>query len=166
MANPTHTLIASQTASGSTSTITFSSIPSTYTDVKLIANIRDANTTVGDNLIIRFNSDSTTNYSYVSISSSGATASSATTTNATNLISKIKTAIDIANTFSYFEMYISNYNSTSTKPIFIVDAWDNLDIWASQWRGTSGITSITLTNSSASNFVANSTFYLYGIKNS
>lgn len=57
--------IAQQVASGSPSTLTFSSIPGTYTDLLLVVTGRDTKATASDlNMFIRFNSDTTAaNYS-------------------------------------------------------------------------------------------------------
>ena len=60
MANPTHTLIASQTVSSAVPTVNFNTFPSTYTDLKFLISAR-SDTTNGaagnqDGLFVRFNS--------------------------------------------------------------------------------------------------------------
>ncbi len=57
----TYTPIASATLAASTSSITFSSIPATYTDIVVVIN--DINSTGSFDTNIRFNGDSGSNYS-------------------------------------------------------------------------------------------------------
>jgi hypothetical protein len=78
-----------------------------------------------------------------------------------------------SDTFSNVEVYIPNYTSSAQKSLS-VDAVieDNSGSGAIQvrlhtwiWSGTSAINIITLFPGSG-DFIANSNFYLYGIKNS
>lgn len=175
MANATMTLISSQTLGGTTASVTFSSIPSTYNDLKLMISARgDAALTLGL-ILTRLNSDTGNNYSYTNILGNSAAASSARgTSNSGDTSIVFDQTISTTSTFASSEIYIPNYNSTSTKPFFGIHGTENNDnspdtadikVAASQYRGTSGISSITLTPNSG-NFVQYSTFYLYGIKNS
>ena len=80
----TYEKIASTTVSGTTtSQISFSSLPSTYTDLRVVL------VTKGDqdqNSYIRFNSDTGTNYSYTRINTNGVTAATFNSTNATAVL--------------------------------------------------------------------------------
>jgi hypothetical protein len=77
----TYEPIATETASGSVSSITFSSISGTYTDLVIIVN---GGTAGSDNsLVVRFNSDTGGNYSYTAIDGDGS-GSSALASNNTN----------------------------------------------------------------------------------
>ena len=176
MASATYTLISSQTLGGSIASVTFSSIPSTYNDLKLVISARgDASGDTRDGINLTFNSDSATNYSYTHLlgNSSAATSNRASsqTVDYTNYIPEPLTT---ANTFGSLEFYIPNYNSTGSKPFLTLNVQENnatsagtanIEATAHLYRGASGISSITLTPQSG-NFVANSNFYLYGIKNS
>ena len=175
MANPTMTLISSQTLGGTTALVTFSSIPSTYNDLKLVCSMRgDVSALLGAVKVV-FNSDSATNYSLTNLLGNSSAASSTKTTSATSdLIINQNDATATASTFGSCEIYIPNYNSTGSKPWLNIDVTEDnaatagsADIQANAhlYRGTSGISSITLTPNSG-NFVANSSFYLYGINNS
>ena len=63
MANPTMTLIASNTVgSGGVASVTFSSIPATYTDLILKSSSRDTTTSVSAQINIQFNGDTAANY--------------------------------------------------------------------------------------------------------
>ena len=175
MANPTMTLISSQTLGGTTASVTFSSIPSTYNDLKLVVSARgDAASTDGQ-LTVNFNGDSGTNYSWTAVAGyNGSNTYGTGSYGSTNIGAlELDEASVTASTFSSIELYIPNYNSTGTKPVFNLGAAENnsasagnrLGAVAGQYRGTSGISSITLTPNSG-NFVQYSNFYLYGIKNS
>ena len=175
MANPTMTLISSQTLGGTTASVTFSSIPSTYNDLKLVCSMRGDVSALLGAVKAAFNGDSATNYSLTNLLGNTSAASSTRTTSATSdLIINQDDATATANTFGSCEIYIPNYNSTGSKPWFNIDVTEDnattagsADIQANAhlYRGASGISSITLTPSSG-NFVQFSDFYLYGIKNS
>ena len=175
MANATYTLISSQVLGSAVSTVTFSSIPNTYNDLKLMISARGDAASATGQIQMRLNNDTGTNYSYTYILGNSAAASSARSTSNTADTSIIfDEATSTAPTFGSSEIYIPNYNSTSSKPFFGIHVTENnsnsadqadVKAVASLYSGASGISSITLTSSSG-NFIANSSFYLYGIKNS
>jgi hypothetical protein len=70
----TYTLISSQVLGSNTASITFSSIPGTYTDLTLRVSARSDDAGQMDYLVTRFNSDSATNYSNTSLYGSGGAA--------------------------------------------------------------------------------------------
>jgi hypothetical protein len=78
-----------------------------------------------------------------------------------------------SNTFSSFELYIPNYGSSATKPFSSFTAHENnsttayLNAVAGLAAISSAVTSLSvLPNTSGTiNFVAGSSFHLYGIKN-
>ena len=174
MANPTMTLIASNTVgSGGVSSVTFSSIPSTYTDLIIKTSLRsNVSSGYGANAYMTFNG-STSGYSdcllyNINLGVGSANASNAYITWASMNDSNNNTA----NTFGNGEIYIPNYTSSNYKSVSIdslfednsgLNAYMSLD--AAVWSNTSPITSITLT-SSGTTFAQYSTAYLYGIKNS
>ena len=176
MASATMTLISSQTLGGTTASVTFSSIPSTYNDLKLVVSARgDMASTANIGIGVKFNGDSATNYSYTQLYGNSSVAGSPRASSQTSDISMLMDGpTATTSTFGSLEMYIPNYNSTGSKPWFDIDVQENNSITANAayietiahlYRGSSGISSITLTPQSG-NFVANSNFYLYGIKNS
>lgn len=174
MANPTMTLISSQTLGGSTASVTFSSIPSTYNDLKLVVSARGDTAAFPVAINLKINGDTGTNYSYTNLLGNSSVTSSTRSTSATvDAIPNIDGASATASTFGAWEMYFPNYNSTGSKPFFGIDVNEtndttaghaNIQVNAHLYRGGSGITSIVLTPSSG-NFVQYSDFYLYGIKN-
>lgn len=175
MANPTMTLISSQTLGGTTASVTFSSIPSTYNDLKLVISARGDTAQVFVNLVLNFNGDTATNYSYsVLTGNSSATGSSRLSSQTLDGSAYFDGANPTASTFGSCEIYIPNYNSTGSRQFFNIDVLENnsasvtnayIQTAAHLYRGGSAITSIAL-KSFTGNFVQYSNFYLYGIKNS
>ena len=176
MAN-TYTLIASNTLSSAAASVTFSSIPNTYTDLVLKISARtDAATIWGGNIQLELNgsSGSTSLYSNTELTGSGSAATSARNSGSGQWYGdggRIDTAGNTANTFTSDEWYISNYTASQNKTASRSNASEQnataayINVSANLWRSTSAITSIFI-NSYAGNFVSGSTFYLYGIKNS
>jgi len=168
------TLIASQVLSSKTTNVTFSSIPQTYTDLKLLLSAQnDDGGAYTDLLFVQLNSDTTSNYSETRIYGFSTTAGSSRTSSSGFLAPRIDSAGGTANVFSCTEFYIPNYTSTSTKQIWsfgVAEQNDTSNAYitadAELYRGTSAITSISLAVNGAYNFSINSSFYLYGIKNS
>ena len=73
-AGSTYTKIASTTLGTAAASYTFNSIPSTYTDLVLVANIQQV--TNGEDVAIQFNTDTGTNYSRIYVCGSGSSAHS------------------------------------------------------------------------------------------
>lgn len=175
MANPTMTLIATQTLGANTASVTFSSIPSTYNDLKLVISSRTAAVGSAAAYAFSFNGDSAANYSNTILSGNSSAALSGRASSQSQDLSLVTSgAGSTASTFGASEIYISNYNSTGSKPFFDFDVSENnlasagaanAGACAHLYRGTSGISSITVTPNSAY-FFQYSDFYLYGIKNS
>ena len=74
MATQTYSPIATQTLLGAAASITFSSIPGTYTDLKLV--LTTTVSAVAPNITLQFNGDTTSNYTYIQMIGTGATTSS------------------------------------------------------------------------------------------
>jgi hypothetical protein len=160
MAN-TYTLIQAQTLASSAASVTFSSIPATYTDLVLRVSAR--NTTSSEIFDFGFNGV-TTNQSSTYLNGSGSAATSAQYT----LYNRSNPSTSTASTFSNSEIYIPNYAGNTNKPVSMVGANENngttiyMNTVAGLWSSTAAITSITCT----APFATGSSFYLYGIKNS
>jgi hypothetical protein len=168
----TYVLISSQVLGSTAASVTFSSIPSTYTDLVIQMSCRDAYSGSNDNLWYRLNGDTGTNYSGTWVEGSGSAASSSRIASfSLGPMLYLDGNGNTANTFSSHELYIPNYNSTTAKPIFAISATEDnsatayIRNYAGLYRGTSAITSILLTPN-GQNFLAGSSFYLYGVKNS
>jgi hypothetical protein len=170
----TYKLISSNVLSSSTASVTFSAIPSTYTDLVVRFSLRGDRADRRDVLMVGLNSSSINisgTYLYSTYSSSvGQGGRDAAATSAG--FGWFDAATATANTFASGEIYIPNYTTSTTKPInSIIMSEDNsttADGWlqASFANSTAVITSINLSRLFGSNFVSGSSFYLYGIKNS
>jgi len=164
----TMTLISAQTLGSSVSSVTFSSIPSTYTDLKLVMSVRGTQAQVYTGGKIEFNGV-TTGYSLRQLYGSGSAAFSGTTS-AIPFDATGSTAT--ANTFNNCEIYIPNYLSSNNKSLSLDLVTENnateayTELYAGLWSNSAAITSILITANSTFNWVANSTFYLYGIVSS
>lgn len=173
MAN-TYTLINSVTVgAGGASSIAFSSIPSTYTDLYLEVSLRGAVAgTWADNLI-KFNS-STSNFTNKYIYGNGATANPGSNaySGSGGYFGGAPGSTNTANTFSNGGIYIPNYAGSNYKSYSSDNAAEAnvttayLHLIAGLWSDTSAINSITLVTDNGTNYAQYTTAYLYGIKNS
>lgn len=171
MAN-THVLIASNTVTGSsTSQIVFSSIPQTYSDLKVI--VKSKVDGANGNLALRFNS-STGAYNQIVMdtggSGSGPAYSSSLTSIAYWYTATTNSAYD-GPRFAYNEIAINHYTGSNYKGCRIysflpgtVSGFDGKSNTQAQWVNTDAITSLNIFNYSSHNFIVGSTFQLYGIK--
>jgi hypothetical protein len=152
----TYVPIATQTTSGSVSSVSFSSIPSTYQDLVLVAN---AIGSTALDLYATFNSDTGSNYSRTYIYGNGSSAGSGRDTSTAYIgIASINT------TPSPNIIQIMNYANTSTYKTTLsrVNTSGATDATVGLWRSTAAINAITLTTSSGT-IAANSSFTLYGL---
>ena len=169
----TYSLISSNVLTSTAASVTFSSIPSTYTDLVLRFSARNDIGATQRTVQIEFNGSAGTAYSITAMSGNGASASS-------NRLSAQASGFDsagqvpsgyTASTFSNVELYIPSYLASNNKAFSITSTTENnsttsyLFATAGLWSNTAAITQVKLT-SNADNFVSGSSFYLYGIKNS
>jgi hypothetical protein len=165
----TYSLIASSTVgSGGASSITFSSIPSTFTDLL----VKISTKTSFDWLACEFNNSGGTAYDQFYVRGDGSNTSSGNQDNQAAAYATITGQNVTANTFGNAELYIPNYTSSKYKSILgdgISEANQTaayVYLVSSLWENTAAITQIKLTKASGGNFDQYSTAYLYGISNS
>jgi hypothetical protein len=167
MAN-TFVLIQAQNLTSTATSITFSSIPATYTDLLIKSSIRNSGSDpINGRLTINGTSSG---YSETLLYGSGSSSAAAQASSGTfiNWTALGNSGSSLSNTFSNGEIYIPNYLVAQNKPILSYSADENnssaanLYFDAPLWSNTSAITSLTLTASLGS-FAINSSFYLYGI---
>jgi hypothetical protein len=175
MAN-TYQLIEAKTLGSNTNEVTFSAIPGTYTDLLVKASTRQSGNADGNQMGIRFNGSSASDYSRRLIYGDGSTVNggSGASENFARL-AFAQSSTYTANTFNNIEIYIPNYTSSDYKS-FSTDAVSENNataqyaqaFYAGLWSNTAAITSLSLSEYSGSgtDFVQYSTFYLFGIKNS
>ena len=170
----TYTLISSVTVgSGGASSIDFTSIPATYTDLKLVTSLRPASGTGATYAQITFNGTGS-GYSMRRLYGSG----SGTGSGSNSAQSKLQDAYltngtdYTASVFANGELYIPNYAGSNQKSVSLDSVQENNGTAAYAFLSaglsniTSAITSIKLETDNASNFAQHSSAYLYGIKNS
>jgi hypothetical protein len=156
----TYEPISTQSLGTATATVTFSSIPQTYTDLVIVSQMQL--TTGSQAIFLRFNSDSANNYSVTRVYSDGSTATSDRFATQPGIDSSYvsNTSRTIAN------INIQNYSNSSTYKT-VLGRWNSSAftvIIAGLWRNTNAITSLTLTPNGSDTFISGSTFTLYGIK--
>jgi hypothetical protein len=156
-AGNTYEAIATQTLGSAAASVTFSSIPGTYTDLVIVVN---GTNTANNNLNTQFNGDTGTNYSRTIMYGAAGTAVSARDTSATGIAltyfegrtMSVYSIMNYANTTTY-KTALSRTNA----PVIAVTAVVGL------WRSTAAINSITLT-SVAGTMDIGTTLSIYGIK--
>lgn len=161
----TYEPIATTTLTAGTASVTFSSIPATYTDV--VAVVQAISDGTYANFNVRVNGDSGSNYSRTRLSGNGTSATSARATNQTSLF--LADVSGISNTgYSMYIVNFMNYSNTTTYKSMLSrtntvngNIGDGVELHAHLWRSTSAINEI---NFLVSSFASGSTFTLYGIK--
>ena len=172
MAN-TYTLISNNILSSNKTSVNFTSIPNTYTDLCMKLSVRTDATLTYDFINFTFNNASA-NFSNTYLRGSGSAASSGN--NSSQSFIRIYYSTDgdtaTASTFGNAEIYIPSYTASQNKPLSAFGVTEtnataaNMAITAGLWSDTSAITSILLQPINGSYFLTGSSFYLYGIKNS
>jgi hypothetical protein len=165
-------LIAKQTVgSGGAASVSFSNIPQTYTDLKVVYSARTTRSSVGSYCYISFNG-SASNFSGILLGGYGTGVTSASQAQGAGVNTDANAT---ANNYNNTDIYIPNYTSTTIAKSFSTDSVseDNSStgfdyLFAGLWNpGTqAAITSLTLTPESGGALVQYSTFYLYGISSS
>ena len=149
------------TTTSATSSYTFSSIPSTYTDLVMVCNLKA--TSSNSSLVARFNGDGGSNYSVTQLYGNGSSAISQRLSSQTEVYlsySGFPTA-----TFAPTIVNFQNYSNTTTNKTFVSRsgyAAAYVDASVGLWRSTAAISSITLY--AGNSFDTGCTFSLYGIK--
>lgn len=161
----TYEPIATTTLGSAASTITFSSIPATYTDLRIVL-VTVTSTTNYPRL--RYNSDTGTNYSLTYISGSGSAASSNRTTTQSKIVvpQNGSTSTTIPTMFTYD---IFSYAGSTNKTCFITCQTDQngsgaVEYDVALWRSTSAINAIELALDNAGNYNTGTIATIYGIK--
>jgi hypothetical protein len=171
----TYFKIASVTVgSGGAASIDFTSIPATYTDllIKISSRTTFTGSGVRDQIAIKFNASSTSDYSdrWVYGIPSIATSSFGTSSATFSLIGYTSGNSSGANTFGSAEVYIPNYASNTNKSASGEGVGEDnsastgLAMSAILRANTAAITSISIISYNAANLLQYSTATLYGIK--
>jgi len=173
MAN-TFVKIASVTVgSGGASSIDFTSIPGTYTDLCLKVSARDARAVVASSIVLQINGSTAASGSYRRIYGDGSAAFSDSSSGDTTVQSGHSDGNSAtANTFGNVEIYIPNYAASANKTFSSDGVAETnatatyMSMVAGLWANTAAITQITIKPATAVNFLQYSSATLYGIKSS
>jgi hypothetical protein len=171
-AGKTYTRIGSTTASGGETSVTFSSIPQTYTDLVLVVNAH-GNSANGNYIYSQWGNgsvDTGTNYSTTVMSgyvSGGSGAKVSTKFNTRSNFNMDYYATPATTPYSLRRLHIMNYSNTTTYKAGILradrgDSTGGTDQTIGVWRSTSAINIITITIDQNS-YGSGSMFTLYGI---
>lgn len=158
----TYEPIATTTLGSAASSITFSSIPSTYTDLRLvICGKAVVNTDVAT---IQFNSDTANNYSFTDLYGDGAGANSQRLANRNSIW---VTAVGMSTIVSLITIDIFSYAGSTYKTALAtfsndINGGGFVEVTTGLWRSTSAINNIGLKLSN--NWGIGTVATLYGIK--
>ena len=153
----TYTPIYSTTFSSVASSITFSNIPTTFTDlVVVIGGKFSADISAG----IYFNGDTGSNYATTRIWGNGTSAQSSSSNNST----QISLTAGNGSVLSTYIANIMNYSNASTyKPVLGRASQDQVSSRIGMWKSAAPITSITFV-ANGGNFAVGTAVTMYGIK--
>lgn len=165
--------IATVTGDGSAGTLSFTSIPSTYTHLQIRGICRDGRAVSVDTGYFVINSDTGTNYAYHhlqgngSSASAGAASSSAPSNTSQFVIPGTSAGASMMGTIVTDFLDYKNTNKYKTvRTLSGTDLNGSGNAWfsSSLWMNTNAITRIDLTTGTGSAWTSTTTFALYGIK--
>lgn len=158
----TYTALATITLTSADSEIVFSSIPATYRDLVIVANIK---ATEGNFLLGRLNSDSGSNYSRVVMAGNGSTTESFAAASVTSLDPGTR----ISTNWSSVQLQFFDYAQTNKHKTVLgrlnsptETGFAPVAASAMRWANTNAVNTISLRPDSSS-WAIGSTFSLYGI---
>lgn len=171
----TYDTISTTTLGSPTSTITFSGIASSWTDLRLVV-VPQSNQNETQ-MYLRFNSDTGNNYSYTFLSGRFAGGVDAINTfrgtsgDGTGILTTYR-GVDTTN-LGLITLDVFSYAGSTNKTVLGTSSEDRGNGSTSSqvgrmvglWKSTSAITSVTLSVLGVTTFVAGTTATLYGIKN-
>lgn len=154
----TYEPISTTTLGSTASSVTFSSIPGTYTDLVLVTS-NTSSGGLGGVYLDQINGDTGTNYSHTKIYGTGSVAGSDRNTSDTSVNIGLSNSTQCNNIFHFM-----NYSNTTTYKTVLArgnSASGQTRASVTLWRNTAAITSFKI---SGVTFDVGSTFTLYGIK--
>jgi hypothetical protein len=168
----TYTLINDTTLGSAQASVTFSSIPNTYKYLVVLFSVRSSDQASANNIIVRFNGDSGSNYDYrqlYSASSVGTDAAAATTGIVVGAFTPTSgpTGAFSPGTFTIFDYASTSkgkaISGTSGRSDTTSAANQNVNVHYGFWRTTgSAVTSLTVLPA-AGNLATDCRFTLYGV---
>lgn len=168
------TVIQEVVTSGSAGSVTFSNIPATYRDLRIVVTGRAIHaSTNSESIGVQFNGDTGSNYvdHYVDFQATSATTPAVNTSNTLNQIGYLPGSTSPANTVGMIQFDMGNYAGTSFYKVGSSTErmwYDTSSVFATlrghTWKSTSAISSIKVfTTDGSTNFVDGAIVTLYGI---
>lgn len=166
----TYEPIASITLGATATSVAFSSIPQTYTDLVIVSTIRISGTG-GEGASIQFNGDTATNYSWTRLFANTSVTSDRASNTSTPLFGYYPGNDSTSGLFGNSIAQINNYSNTTTNKTML-QRWNNnqtggvphVGLNVVLYRSTNAISSMLITAGASKNFIAGCTFNIYGIK--
>lgn len=171
--NSFESIATSIVGAGGSSSISFSSIPSTYTHLQIRAITRTNRADTNDFITLRFNSDSGTNYSYHSLYGNGSSVGAGDYGTSTGSPWSGVTAGNNAagSQFGGVVIDVLDYKNTNKyKTVKLLSGTDQngttgrLYVMSNLWRNTAAISTMTIIPTYGTSFSQYSHFALYGVK--
>lgn len=161
----TYEPIATTTLSSTAASISFNSIPNTYTDLRFTLVVNTINTG-SEGIRLTYNNDSATNYSDTYLSATGTSLVSGRDTNASFIILHYNGTSTTIPTFYFGD--VLGYRGSTFKTVLTGSSEDkngsgNSTRNVGLWRSTSAITTLTLSNAGGGNLGVGTVATLYGI---
>jgi len=166
----TYEPIATNTLGSAAASITFSSIPATYTDLRVVFSNVKISSSSSNVAYLRFNGDDGGNYSFTSLYGNGSGPFSFTGTSGDGYTGIGLNTGPVSTTVPHFYTAdIFSYRASIFKTSLLTASQDQngsgfVPSAVGLWRSTAAITSLTLVHS-ATDFATGTTATLYGIKN-
>jgi hypothetical protein len=160
----TYTPIATANGTGSSATISFTSIPSTYTDI-FLAGTFSGTSTGGFGIVLNSNTSSV--YSFTHIRGDGSAAASDRASNQSAWNVNYTGTYGTGGVTNTFLASFNNYSNTTTNKTMLARYnVPNLETMAyvGLYRSTSAITQVDVKINGGSFFTTGTTFTLYGVK--
>jgi hypothetical protein len=157
----TYEKIATQTLGSAVATVTFSSISSAYTDLRVIF---VGNLSAAATCFLRYNNDSGSNYSQTDLIGNGTSAVSQRRSNATGF--RLYDVDASSNPINNIIFNVQNYSNTTTNKTTLsrsADSGGEVGAGVSLYRSTSAINRLDFVTG-AGTWSVGSTFTIYGIK--
>jgi hypothetical protein len=152
----TYTPIATTTLGSNAGSVTFSSVPSTYTDIIAVCNIKLSSAST---IYTQVNADNGNNYSKTSLDGENGVVTASRNSNINSpLFGYSANTTNFGNTIINYQ----NYSNTTTYKTFIGrgNYTDFVVASVALWRNTAAINEIKILGS----FATGSTFSIYGVK--
>ena len=168
-AGATYTPIATTTLGSGQTSVTFSSIASTYSDLIVVMNYSQSGSEYPS---LQFNGDTGTNYSWLDVGGNGTSAVSysGNTVASIPFLGYVVSGSNWGNVIAHINNY-ANTNMWKTivsydgnPPNFLAATSGSTELMINTWRSTAAISSIQIGTNNGATYAAGSMFTLYGIK--